>query len=70
MLIMPEDEAEWVIQSPDELAIRHCAYWLSLHSCAETSSRSTTRIGIPLTNVFSVESVRTIMQRTQERKMP
>ncbi len=70
VLIMPEEEAEWVIQSPDELAIRHCAYWLSLHGYAETSARSTIRVGIPLVNVFSVESVRTIMQRLQERKMP
>ena len=70
VLIMPDVEAEWVIQSPHELAIRHCAYWLSMHGYTETSSRSTIRIGIPLMNVFSVESVRTIMQRIQERKMP
>jgi Domain of unknown function (DUF4365) len=70
VLIMPEDEDEWVVQSPDELAIRHCAYWLSLQGYPETSSRSTIRMGIPLTNVFSVESVRTIMQSIQERKTP
>jgi hypothetical protein len=70
VLIMPEDEAEWVIQSPSELAIRHCAYWLSLQGYPETSSRSTIRIRIPLTNLFSVESVRTIMQGVEERRMP
>jgi Domain of unknown function (DUF4365) len=69
-LVMPADEAEWVNQSPDELAIRHCAYWLSLHGHAETSARSTIRIGIPLASLFSVEAVLTIMQRLQERKMP
>jgi hypothetical protein len=70
VLVMPAEEAEWVNQSPDELVIRHCAYWLSLHGHAETSARSTIRIGIPLTSVFSVEAVRTIMQRLQERKTP
>jgi len=69
-LVMPAKEAEWVNQCPDELAIRHCAYWLSLHGFAETSARSSIRIGIPLTSVFSVEAVHTIMQRLQERKMP
>jgi hypothetical protein len=67
---MPADEAEWVNQSPDELAIRHCAYWSSLHGHAETSARSTIRIGIPLNRVFSVEGIRMLMQRLQEGKLP
>jgi hypothetical protein len=70
VLVMPDEEAEWVSQSSDELAIRHCAYWLSLHGYAETSARSTIRIGIPLINRFSVEAVLTIMQRLQEGKLP
>ncbi len=67
---MPADEAEWVNQSPDELAIRHYAYWLSLRGYVETSARSTIRIGIPLTSLFSVEAVRAIMQRLREGKTP
>jgi hypothetical protein len=67
-LVMPADEAEWMNQSAYELAIRHCAYWLSLHGSAQTSARSMIRITIPLTNVFSVEAVQAIMQRLQEGK--
>jgi hypothetical protein len=70
VLVMPVEEAEWVNQSPEELAIRHCAYWLSLHGHVETSARSTIRIGIPLTSIFSVEAAHTIMQRLQERNLP
>ena len=70
VLVMPAEEAEWVNQSPEELALRHCAYWLSLHDYAESSARSTIRVGIPLTSLFSVEAVHTIMQRIEERKMP
>jgi hypothetical protein len=70
VVLMPAEEAEWVNQSPDELAIRHCAYWSSLHGHAETSARSTIRIGIPLTSMFSVEGVRMLMQRLQEGKLP
>jgi Domain of unknown function (DUF4365) len=70
VLVMPAEETEWVNQSPDELAIRHCAYWLSLHNHAETSARSTIRIRIPLTCLFSVEAVHAIMHRLQERKLP
>ncbi len=70
VLVMPADEAEWLNQSPDELAIRHCAYWLSLRGYAETLARSTIRIGIPLTSLFSVEAVRSIMQRLGEGKTP
>jgi hypothetical protein len=70
VLVMPAEEAEWVNQSPDELALRHCAYWLSLQGYTEASARSTIRVGIPLTSLFSADAVQMMMQRLQERKPP
>jgi hypothetical protein len=67
---MPADESEWVKQSPEQLAIRHCAYWLSLEGFPEAAARSSTRLEIPLENVFSAEAVASLMQRLQERNKP
>ena len=53
VLIMPADEADWLSQSPNELAIRHCAYWLSLASHPATTGARTVRVAIPLANIFS-----------------
>jgi hypothetical protein len=70
VLVLPEDEAEWVRQSPDELAIRRCAYWLSLEGFPPTEATRSIRVNIPLGNAFSAEAVRALLQRARERYRP
>jgi hypothetical protein len=70
VLVMPEDESQWLSQSPRELVLRHCAYWISLRGSPATTATKTVRVFIPLGNVFSVEAVQGIMQRLRERKDP
>jgi hypothetical protein len=67
VLVMPAEEAHWVNQSPDELAIRHCAYWLSLRGYPDTPVRCSIRVGSPLASLFSVEAINARMERIQER---
>jgi hypothetical protein len=68
VLVMPEDEALWLDQSPEELVLRHCAYWLSLKGCPPTTNTTTLRVSIPLANVFSPVALRDIVQRLRERR--
>jgi hypothetical protein len=70
VLVLPADEAQWVSQSPEELVLRHCAYWLSLKGYPPTTATSTVRVSIPLANVFSVAALQDILQRLRERKDP
>jgi hypothetical protein len=67
VLVLPDDEAEWVRQSPDELALRRCAYWLSLEGWTPSEATRSVRIEIPLANVFSAEAVGALMQQARER---
>ena len=61
LLILPEDEAQWLNQSAEELTIRHCAYWISLEGAEPTTATSSIRIAIPRTQIFSVQAVRAMM---------
>jgi Domain of unknown function (DUF4365) len=70
VLVMPEDETLWLSQSPEELVLRHCAYWLSLKGYPPTMNTTTYRVSIPLANVFSLGALRDVMQRLRERKDP
>lgn len=70
VLVMPEDEALWLSQSPEELVLRHCAYWLSLKGCPPTTNTTTLRVAIPLANVFSPAALRDIVLRLRERRDP
>ncbi|SRR6266511_4163874 len=68
VLVLPEDEAEWLTQSAEALTLRHCAYWMSLRGYPPTTATSTIRVTIPLANRFSVEAVQRLMQRVAERR--
>jgi hypothetical protein len=70
VLVLPEDEVQWLSQSPEELVLRHCAYWVSLEGAPPTTATTTVRIAIPRGNVFSVEAVQTMLERLRERKNP
>lgn len=70
VLILPATESEWLNQSPEELCLHHCAYWLSLKGLAAIKATSTIRLTIPRSNVFSADAVRTLLQRAKERKDP
>ena len=61
LLVLPDDEAQWVSQSVEELILRKCAYWTSLHGAEPTTNQANVRIVIPAANVFSIEAVRAIM---------
>ncbi len=62
VLVLPADEADWLSQTPEELILRHCAYWLSLKGFPDTAATRTVRVPLPATNVFSVAALQEIMQ--------
>lgn len=68
VLVLPETDEEWLIQSPDQLSLRHCAYWVSLEGAPSSTASRSVRVAIPLENIFSPDSVRTLLQRARERR--
>ena len=70
ILVMPDDEAGWLSQSPDELILRHCAYWLLLDDYPAMQATSSVRVTIPRANIFSVTFVQAMMQQLLERNQP
>ena len=53
LFLMPENRDEWLAQSPDELCLRKCAYWLSLMGEPPVTNTSTKRVFVPPANVFN-----------------
>jgi hypothetical protein len=64
VLVLPPDEGRWVEHSIDALVLRRCAYWEKMTGKppAAPGQRSIT-VRLPLTNVFSPEALRTLMER-------
>lgn len=65
VLDLPRDEDQWIKVTTDELALRRCAYWLSLMGADETDNRSSVTVRIPMENVFDVKNLRLIMDRSR-----
>jgi Domain of unknown function (DUF4365) len=70
VLVLPEDEAEWLAQTEGELILRRCAYWYSLRGRGQTTRRRKVRLSIPRANLFSVEALRGMMSRLKQGIVP
>jgi len=63
LLVLPEDEADWVVQSDEELLLRKCAYWLVLRGGLDVQSVSTVRVSIPRENLLTANALLEIIGR-------
>ena len=66
VLDLPQDEAQWMTVTTEELVLRRRAYWLSLQRGHEEVERQeTVTVRIPERNVFDVATLQTLMERSR-----
>ena len=65
VLELPREEDRWITITADELILRRRAYWMNLKGFEETENRSTVTVRIPMTNVFNVDSLRSLMNQSR-----
>lgn len=70
VLLMPENESDWLTQTTERLCLHHCAYWLALHDQPPTSNTSTVTVHMPRANVFNPDHLTDIMHRIQNGALP
>ena len=63
VLLMPEDDADWLSQTSEELTMRRCAYWMSLEGMSENPNVSTVTVHVPVSQMFDSEQLREMMDR-------
>ncbi len=63
LVVLPDDEADWLNQTEDELAVRGAAYWLSLRGAPASRAKAAVRVRVPRANLFTVAAVRDLMAR-------
>ena len=66
LLVLPGEESKWLSQSPEELILRHCAYWMSLRGMPPSKAKKTVRIAIPKENIFAAGAVPQLLARLQQ----
>lgn len=69
LLLLPEEKSEWISQGTEALALKKCAYWISLEGLPnDLINSSTNRIKIPKRNIFSGEALDKIMQAIKNKE--
>jgi hypothetical protein len=61
VVLVPPAPADWIVQGTDQLALRRCGYWVSLRVLAPTANTSTVTVEIPRAQLFSVDSLRSLL---------
>ena len=66
MVTVPVSLDNWLFQTEEELLLRHCGYWVSLHSAPETTNSTNVTVKLPRTQMFTPEALRQMMQRIND----
>jgi hypothetical protein len=70
VVTVPNDLADWLNHSEQELAMRKCGYWVSLRGMAATANQTNVTVHLPRANHFTAAQLTQIMQRIANRQMP
>ena len=67
VLHLPADPTKWVEQTESQMLIRHCAFWHSLRGMPAVSAGKIT-VHVPRDNLFTVETLRRLMERVSRKE--
>ena len=65
VVILPNDEEQWLSQSQDELILRHCGYWQSLRGMPDVVNEHSVTVRLPRTQIVSVEQISALMAKAE-----
>jgi hypothetical protein len=70
VLVLPEEEGEWMHHTADSLILRRCAYWESLRGRGPIDGpQESTTVHVPKTNVFSPSTLQRLMEKVSREEV-
>jgi hypothetical protein len=70
VVLLPDDEMAWLSHSEDELALRHCGYWLSLRGFRQVDNEQSVTVHLPRAQQLTVDQLRRLMARAEDGPVP
>jgi len=70
VVMVPKRIERWLRHTESELALRRCAYWVSLRTAAPTTNTTTVRVQVPRAQVLSPAQLEQIMQTIADGGAP
>ena len=69
LLILPENETEWITWSSEELMIKGKMFWISFQGNEETKNVSHITVKIPKKNELNAITIETLIEKVAEEGM-
>jgi hypothetical protein len=66
LILLPQDIEGWVALSSEQLTMKKCGYWMSLHGMPASDNETTVTVSVPRSNVLTVEALCGMMWRVNE----
>jgi hypothetical protein len=63
VLFLPTDAKQWLQHTEEQLAIKRCAWWVSLAGAPATENKSGVTVYLPRNQIFNSDGLRDIMTR-------
>lgn len=63
VVLLPEDSQAWLEQTPEQLIMRRCAYWVHLLGQPEIPSGGSTVVDVPKSQLFSPDALLSLLER-------
>jgi hypothetical protein len=70
VVLVPDNLEDWVQQSEAEMCMRYCGYWMSLRGMSETQNTAAVTVSLPRSNQFTVQTLKSMIQRISEGNLP
>ena len=65
VLSLPGNEDDWLEVTPERLAPRRCAYWMTLRGFAERTNTESVTVHIPETNIFDTRQLSQLIEKVR-----
>lgn len=62
LLILPQNEEEWLYWTKEELTLRATMYWISLQNCSISENTGTVSIKIPSENILNPNTLENLLE--------
>jgi hypothetical protein len=70
VLFLPDKKEDWLKASADSLALRRCAYWVSLRGASETQNKTSVTVYLPEVQTFHPEALGQLLSQLSNRNYP
>ncbi|HJA94750.1 MAG TPA: DUF4365 domain-containing protein [Candidatus Eisenbergiella merdipullorum] len=70
LLVLPEDEKEWILWSREELLIRGCMYWAEFSGASESENAESVTVRIDKKQILNAETLSLILKKIAREEWP